>query len=285
MGTSKSYGGPVGINPLLPPWAQGPEEPVPAGDPGGVIEPNVNGPEAAVNAPAQVPEAWTDPRRTAVSLASARGSRGIPRAPVRRIARGYVRALGGARRAAASAIAGRATAQSFGNFLSFVTSAGVSATIERFGLARFLGRDVRTLLAGLADALAPSGALTEDAIARVALTEALAELFDRYAVAENGLAALDRLDADGIREALQSYIAHYINERLMQALASRIENGASSPDRAVAIEREIREYITLTVQLDLSRTDVVGLDWRGQQAQVLVSRILEEGYRLVEAAP
>lgn len=123
MGTSASNSGPSDKTPLLPDWAQGSPAPPPAGPPpdaspdGAVPDQGASdppgqpqeapAPAGADNVPAQAPSRgpWSLARRAMTSVARAGGG-------ARRfgVAGGrYVRAKGGAKSAAASSAAGRAT--------------------------------------------------------------------------------------------------------------------------------------------------------------------------------
>jgi len=114
------------------------------------------------------------------------------------IFKSYAKARGGARTAARASSSGKATTRNIGGFLAGNVRDGVVETARRFGLGDLLGRDASSALAAFIDLLAPAGALLEDSIACAATIETLDELFGRYEVSEQGVAALNSLDAGGM---------------------------------------------------------------------------------------
>jgi hypothetical protein len=128
--------------------------------------------------------------------------------------------------------------------------------------------------------LAPDGAQLEEAAARAAMTDTLAELFQERGVFDGGLEALQGLTADDARIILGRFVAHYINERLIQVLAKALENRPAH--EVVRLEGEVWSYVENTVRLDLSNVDVLHIDWNGPDGQTLVERIFVEAYKLIE---
>lgn len=285
MGTSSSYGGPTGNNPLLPPWAQ-PNSPPPL-PPGGVTPPVPVQP-----APTQIPTPPTAPasptaapqfnfRRAKVAMTrfvtGGGGRQGVSRA-----AKAYVGARGGSRGSARAATAGRAATQNFGSFLSSVASRGAEAALRDLGLSSFAGKPAAQVLAEIANRLAPNGATLEEAAARRAMDDALFSLYERYDLEDGNLSRLEAMDASAIREAVQESICSYIFHRWLQELGDRIEQKAVSADQAVGLEREVRDYVRDAVKLDLSQVDVLTMDWKSPAGSGLVERVFQEAYSLLE---
>jgi hypothetical protein len=54
-----------------------------------------------------------------------------------------------------------------------------------------------------------------------------------------------------------------------------------SPEQAVHLENEMREYVRDIVHLDLRSIDVVSLDWRSQQGEQLISGLYEQAYTML----
>lgn len=280
MGTSKSYGGPKRLDPLLPPWADEPLELPPALDPDAPAADPPPSPEV----PGGLPEPWDEPRRLVGKLARS-GLRGrAARGRLRDITSGAVRALGGASQATRSSRAGRSTALALGSFLGTVAARGVAEAARRFGVTEFLGQGVEALLAGLAGVLAPDAALMEDAIAAEALQETLAALFDEYGANEAGIGALDRLDEAGARRTMERYLEEYIFRRVLHAFSERLEASAPTGERYAQVEADLRDYVRTAVEVDFGAADLRSLDWQSRSARALVDRIFEEGYRMLEAA-
>ena len=304
MGTSSSFGGATGRNPLLPPWAQGDgapapgpgpsPEPAPSPDPAiPSDQPPPGTPDAGEqgapdtpapplvpgqNPPPVVPAfSWGTAKRGMTAYTS-RGDRGS----LRNAANRYVGARGGGRTAARAAQAGRASTARVGGFLSGVASRGFDAVARELGLTVYLGRGVDQLLTAIADALAPDGATQEDAVARQAVNETLAYLYDRYSLADGDLTKLDAMDRQGVAEALAVSVTAYIYHRWVQELGKKIEENAATARDAVRLERDVRAFIAETVQLDLTRVDPLAMDWGGPAGQQFIERIYTDAYDMLE---
>lgn len=190
-------------------------------------------------------------------------------------------AQGGSRRAAQASVSGRATAQRVGAFVAGVARDGLRQTLAAYDLARFIGQDIETILAAAVDILAPAGAQLEEAAARAAATTTLRELFEERGAFETGLDSLERLTADDARSVTSSLVSNYIFERLLQVLARSLETHPAA--EVIRLEEEVQAFIRNTVDLDLSREDVLSIDWNGEQGRHFIDRIFADGYALIEA--
>lgn len=282
MGTSSSYGGPSGRTPLLPPWAEDPLDGVPPGEP---VQPPPG--DAGQGEPVPTPVApevtWRAPKRALSRLARGAGG-GAPSGGLRALGRSYVRAAGGPRTATTAARAGRATTARLGGFLAAGIRDGFRPTVERLGLQGLLGQDVQIVLAAFVDLLAPDGALLEAAAARTALIDTLQAVFERYDVGADGVEALDRMDAVALGEVVELSVVNYVNARMQQELANRIERGTLPEAEANRLMIEIRDFIGEIVKLDFAGVDLVQLDWDGPAGRRLVAGVYEEAYRLLGEA-
>lgn len=300
MGTSASYGGPKGRNPLLPPWAppvdnqepngddsptqpdddgspNGPDQSAPdnGGEPNSNVPPQTTGPNPSNLTP------WSAPKGSLSRYAGSLGGGSGHQGHLRSAMRGFVRAQGGASRASQAARSGRATARRLGGVLSTIARSGTVAAAESLGIGQFVGQDANTLLAALVDRVAPSGALLEEAAAREATIQTLEELFQNYGVQDNGFEALNTLDADGIKNTLGKYLGNYIYTRLVQIIGQKLES--RSTEDLIKVERAVKDYIFPRVRLELmDKTDMLSMDWSNAQGQLFVDQIYREGYQLIE---
>lgn len=307
MGTSTSNPGPKGRPPLLPPWApppdEGPEDGPPddadapgdanAGDDQGQddgdgdVAGNETRPETA---PLTGQPTWNSVRRLVGSTASGRvaGERG--RDNVRRGVQRSVGAMGGGRAAAQSAVAGRQTAGRFATFLSGIAAGGITEAARSLGIAEHLGRSADVFLMHLADALAPAGALTEDAIARDAMDATLIDLYRQLNVDAEGVAALERMTPVMMSGALVQYVINYIYARLINAIAAHLHATAPTVARVVEVERTARRYIEGVVRQDMDTRAFFEMNdpahggrWDAIAGQRVIDRLFEESYAVVEA--
>lgn len=270
MGTSKSYGGPAGRNPLLPPGAPPPLE-------DGRPEP-LPGQEDEQPTWAAVKSAMTRLVTSGLQGASARPTIGS-------IGSRFVAAQGGARGAARASAAGRRSAAKLGAFLGQIASGGSAAAFNALHVGLQAGRPVEAILADLLEAMAPVGPGLEDSIARMAMSKTLEELLEKALLADD-LASLDDMsEADAIG-ALERFLSHYISTQLMQRLSDRIEANSPNAARAHAIERDIKFYIADLVKIDVTALNslpggVLAVDWSGAEGRAFVDRIFVDAYALV----
>lgn len=287
MGTSASYAGPKGTNPLLPPWAddgdsgapQPPPPPLPSSPPGPSPDPSAPGttPTPPPSSPTPLPEIpWSVPKR---SLSRAVNSGGNPRAALGR----YVRASGGAGPAAQRARSGRRTFARTANFLGAASRSGFSgAAREVLGLVRLVGRDAHTILLDLASRLAPVGATNEEAAARAALLSTFATFAEGLEAPGGNVDSLDHLDAKAIESVLRDFVTGYVAERFLQELDLRIHRGRISVEDASDVFRGVKETIRATVAVDFRGIDVTTFDWESPGGRDRAERIFREAYSLIE---
>lgn len=294
MGTSKSYDGPKDWTPLLPPWAfpdvgdgseASPESPdiLSPEEPANDQPPTDHSPVEQPSPPTEPPQSvqvnsWRSAKVSLGNVITGGGSRGSLSGSARK----YVGALGGARRASSTSRAGKTSTVRLGQFLSSVGSRGLNETLERFGLASFIGKDAETVFTAISNALAPAGSSREEAIARNAVNDALEVLYEQLLLADGDLTKLDQMGAQQITEALQKSVSSYIYHRWLAELEIVLEKKAISANEAVRYERDMRVYIKECVQLDMQGIDVLNMDWSGEAGQQFTDKIFTEAYRILE---
>ena len=312
MGTSKSYGGPKGRTPLLPPWAP----PPPPGDPDGptpppglpdplappspLPAPPADGtppagpppadgvPPADATPPAPIPPAapafpqapdtsWTSAKIAIGKFASAGGGAKA----FQPIARNFVRAQGGPRQATRGSARGVRTAQFLAGALTAFVQGGEPA-LSQFVGRDFVGRSADEVLAALVDELAPGGAQNEDAAARDAACMVLEDLFVRYSVDTAGLAGLTTLDMAEVGRVVVQYVATYIFTRLMQVLAIRLERNDLTPAAACRMERDIRGYVIDRVEQEVTPPQTNSISFTADEGKRIVERVFNDAYSIIE---
>jgi hypothetical protein len=294
MGTSKSYGGPGGGTPLLPPWACGNDEPdaIPGDAPdtkpddSAPLNPDdASRPEPDNVLPTQLPPAavvanpaWSQARFSMRKYATQGGQNNL-----RNAGKKYSRARGGRRAASRNSTVGRQTTRNLAGFLSDVAKRGVAETLRSRGLTDLLGGPIESVLAGIVNILAPNGATLDDVIARKTVSAAVNALFERYEVS-GSIDRLDSIDAAGIEEAIQISVSEFIFQRWMLELGKRIEEFAINAHDAYKMEREVRSYVSEATKLDLKGQDVTNMDWTSRESQRLIDNIFEEAYGFLEDA-
>ena len=190
--------------------------------------------------------------------------------------------------ASTAAPAGRQGAARLGQFLTQIARDGLNAALQARGLAGVAGQSVEFLLDQLLDKLAPPGESLEQEVARLAMSRTLDELFEEVLEGE-GIASLDRMSEEQAAHALELYLVHYINARLMQALSDRNEAKCADAEQAVALEEDIKDYVRDTVHFDmealsLAPGELLALDWPGQQGNSFVERVFVTAFNMLEVA-
>lgn len=314
MGTSKTYGGPGDTRRLLPAWAVPSEVPAdgspsdadeqepiegdsddspdmpPADHPTGPDgpEPNDGHPDDSPDTPSSnMPppvggnhQPWKAAKGSlGRALRSAGGDRNY-----RKAAKAYVKAHGGSRRAAQTATAARLGTARLASFLSTLATTGASAAAKAYGLASLVGKTHSEVFAAIIDAVAPPGATLEDSAARIAISSTLAELCEKWDVADGGFERLQAMAPDDVRHTIIESVAASIFFRWALQLGLAIETKAVSTSEAIAMEGEMRQYIRDTLKLDVAHVDVLSMDWTGEQGQQIIDKVYGDAYALIETA-
>lgn len=204
------------------------------------------------------------------------------RGGLRRAGQRYVSGRGGARAAANSAIAGRATTQRLGVFLGTLATEGFRGVVEAFQLLNLVGQPIEAFVAAITNAIAPAGNMLEDAAARHAASEAVAVFYEQVGLEGGDFTNLDTIDADTASKVLETSIIAYVYHRWLQDVGERIEKRSLTAERAVGLERQVRQFVAETVRLDFSTIDVLRVDWSGREGHVLVERLYRDAYSLLE---
>jgi hypothetical protein len=316
VGTSKSYGGPSDKTPLLPDWAFSPpedeepppeenleqqnesldtdEEPIDELESESDSEEENNeesgeddgpGSQKGGDDPGVLGQASSFPRGSWKSAKTLYGkavkNNGDSRS-FRKAARSYVRAHGGPRNAARTATSGRSATARLGGFLADVANRGLNAALDGLNLSAVVGKDPRTVFAAIANAIAPDGASPEQAVAREAVDDVLANLYQRFVVEEGDLSRLNALTGEDVSKAMLDSVTSYIYHRWLQELGRQIEEKSLSSSQAVRLEREAKLFVRESVALDLSGKDLLSLNW-ATDGHALVERIYREAYSLFGA--
>lgn len=289
MGTSSARGGPSDTARLLPSWARpeaapgGGDVATPAGGEGAASgdngEGNAGGNVQLVQPTAPTP-VWGRAKgaMTRAAHASGRGRR----QSIARAAASYVRARGGARRAASGARVGRTVATRLGGFVSAVAREGIGPALRAFDLGSYVGKGADEVFAALADALAPPGADVDGAAARAAVGKGLSLLYERVVAAGGDLSVLDSMTADELVAAVEICVSAFIYEQWVGQLGQAIERGSVSEETAVDLESGMREYVRESVKMELDGRNASQIDWAGREGKALIDKVFQDSYSFLE---
>lgn len=270
MGTSSMYGGPGGgppkENPLLPPGFN-PNAPDQPQDPDQNPQDDQNDNELEdtperIDADTIPQTTWQSAKTSMAKFAS--GSAGSVSSSLS----GYVKAYGGARSASRSMPAGIRTTVSLGDFINRVASSSFRETLDGYQID-YDGKSATEVLTQLINVLAPSPITREDSIARKALILTMEELYEW--VEDTDMDILD-LDAAGLNLIVPCYFKSFINERLLNDLGSRVESADITPDKAIEIETELREYIDSKVDVVFTGKDFSNTTFTTEEVESLYNQ-------------
>lgn len=237
MGTSGSYGGPGGKNPLIPSWLDGggiPPPPLPPDDgtpPGEPPNPPIETPPA----PHDLTPRFQTPRTNLTRFVSSGGSNG---GALRRAVSGYVsKASGGPTTATRRMGSSRTAAGRLLSFLGEVQRNGVAQALQLFNLGNLAQRPIEEIFFGLADKICPTNGSVDGGIALDAFTEMIVE------VVESGLTSLDSLTNSQIQTVFESYVANSIFDRLLNDIGNSLVRLSKDAKEAQVLETQIKDYI------------------------------------------
>lgn len=166
----------------------------------------------------------------------------------------YVKAHGGARKAAKSASSGTKTTVSLGRFISGTYGSDVRSVLEGYKID-YKGRSAVVILSKLINFIAPIPITKEDSIARKALIRTMEKLYELIEDENNDISTLEKIDKEVLDKIIPIQIESYIYERLLNDLGYRIETKSETPTDAIKLEKEIKEYIQALVETTLKGTD------------------------------
>lgn len=160
------------------------------------------------------------------------------------------------------------TTVSLSNFINRVASSSFRETLDGYQI-EYDGKSATEVLTQLISVLAPSPVTREDSIARKALILTIEELYEL--VEDNKMDILD-LDAPRLNFIVPCYVKSFINERLLNDLGSRVESADITPDKAIEIETELREYIGSKVDVVFTGKDFSNTTFTTEEVESLYNQ-------------
>lgn len=279
MGTSSSNYGPGNSMPMLPDWSDDDLADKPNDQ---EEQPSSNGNDTngqdAVTSTKPTSGNWSGAKRSLGSFA-----RNPTQSNFRKAARSYVKASGGSRVLAKSAIHGKIVA---GNFLSFfggVRQEGFEATFDKLGIGEFSSQSVEQIFNKLAEKLSSGGGTDEETIARNAVIEALEKLYEDFDFENNQPDVLDSLTEDQSKLYIEYYIVSYIYERWLHELGLKIEDKDINPSAVVKAEKLAYDFIQSAIDLKFDKIDITKIDLTTNEGKLLIEEIFNQAYSILEA--
>jgi len=256
MGTSNSYGGPGGGNPLVPSWLEGDD-----GN-GENVGPDVGAPQDGATPP-KAPDAPQDRRLpeppplkdrfTAArgNFSRFAGSGGSDRASLGRALSQYVsRSAGGSRQAAQRMGSSRRVGAQLFGFLSDAQARGAREALRALNLESLAGRPIDQIFIGLADYICPEGGTVDEGVARDAFIETIADL------ASLGITDLDSLTAAQMQTVFELYATHAIEARICNDIGMKAVTLPTDVRAAERVQAQLHDFVRRGVSdaLNMART-------------------------------
>ena len=144
-------------------------------------------------------------------------------------------------------------------------------------LEALAGQPAEAVFLALVDVLAPVGATIDQALARLAMLDAVTDL------AEVGLLSFDSLSADQLRDFFIAYVAHSIERRIMVDIGRNGAHRPASAATAVAAQQQMREHITGCVRLTNAKNSIGGARQAIASLRSTMNTIYESAYQVLLA--
>ncbi len=166
--------------------------------------------------------------------------------------------------------------QALGAFLGNVATVGLDQALRSSGLEHLIGAVPYEVLSGVVDYICGNGGPLDDAIARSAVIEVLAEIFDdsdeKYTYLRDNWDS--QVDENHILDLMSLFLSQAIFQRFIMDLGDRFETNAISATEAEQKEQEAFEFIREMVEFELGEIDPLNFDWQGPDGERLIQRNL-----------
>lgn len=273
MGTSSIYGGPPNNrpkdNPLLPDdfdfGNENPEEENPKEyEDTGENNDEIQNPTERVS--------WKDAKSYMSNLAS-----GKYKSTGRAISN-HIKAYGGSKAASKTARAGISTAIDLGNFSNKASASSFKNVLEEYKID-YENKSPREVLNELTNHIAPVPITKDDSIARKALIVTLEYIYQMF---DDENLDYDSIDSSTLNLMVPKFIENYIYERIINDLGSRVEENSKSPEEAMNLETELKDYINAKVEIAFKGKDFSKINFNDSATKNEVESLLNQCYTLME---
>ncbi|GAB4195058.1 MAG: hypothetical protein Tsb002_27180 [Wenzhouxiangellaceae bacterium] len=282
MGTSGSSSGSGSNTPLVPSWLEnGDDGPLPCSNDGDAPEgdeQNQLDTEPKVKPPLPLPAPSERFRGARTNFSRFAGSGGNDTRALRRAIRDYVRSGTGGSRTAVKRMGTSRTAASnaLGVFRS-IRRDGVRNTLRRLNLEELAGRSVQDVFLGLTEVICEDGGSIDEATARDAWLETIAEL-DQF-----GIDDLDNLSPEQVSEMFLSFISNSIETRLYQEIGVNGFKYADSLGGIDGFNSQLSDYIARGVRDSFQHDLSVLSNMTDQKIRDIVDSTYKDAWDLLQA--
>jgi hypothetical protein len=303
MGTSTSFGGSSGRNPLIPSWLGGGDGGggLPGAAPAGPTSPGMPAGPAALSGPASPGHPGQSPLTTGPGPAtSSQGSPGPPEfSPLEQRFRGsrttfnrYARSGGSDAKGLGNAVASyiskggggpqttarrmasdRRAATRLGTLLAQAGQSGIREVLRTLHLDALTNQSIADIYASLVDIICGPGGDLDEAFPRDAYLEAVAE------VIEENPADLDQPSPETISLVMERFIGNTIFDRILNAIGSGLITLPNSVSGVRTIDRSFREFVRGAVSDALNEA---GRVLNSSQMKTVIDGIYERSLSILQ---
>ena len=267
MGTSGTNPGNKGNKPLVPSWLMDPVDQV--DEPGAENTPQSDNPQFDASR-------YTAARTNFTNFVKSGGKN---KRALRKSVSSYVRrSSGGAKNATAKMSPSRKTATKLLGFLQEASNQGLNATLKLINLENLVGRPIDEIFIGILDLFCPEGGQTDAGLARDSLIKTLYKIEDEYDASD-----LDNLNVDQIQTILEIYIAHSIEDKLINEIGINSIFQTQTTDDVDLIQEQLNDFIRNSVKdaLGNSQTDITKIE--ANKIGKFVDDIYEQTFTLLSS--
>lgn len=264
MGTSSRYNGPTGNNPLIP---------------NGYIPENDNIPNKDEINKKKIKEKedkekWKNAKSNMTRCLNRKMSE-------KKAIKSYVKALGGAKKAASKSVSAKNATIVLGNFLSNISKNGIGNYLNNNNI-EYKNRNIEDVLSDVANILSPSGDTKENSIVREAMFNIIGELYDEINENNGDIEDLNNFTTENFSEIMNNFISEVIFQKLMNDLGSREEISNQETSQLMKIENEIKLYISNIVDITLSQEKYDEFNYSNTEINEIVERLYTNCYKSLE---
>lgn len=186
----------------------------------------------------------------------------------KKTSRNYVKASGGAQKLMQNSSSGINGAINLAKTFNSIKENGIKWTFDRLGI-QYKGRSIETIYSTLVNYLAEKSDSKEDGVAREALTDALCKMYEFTEENNLDLSTLDNVPEELMDDIFCTYVESYIWGKVLNDLAICFEKNSYDVERTLAIESEMKTYISNLVS--------VAFKSKGMKEQIFASGAIEDG--------
>jgi hypothetical protein len=172
-------------------------------------------------------------------------------------------------------------AQVIAGFGATLAEDGLDAALAELGLEDLIGGDRFDVLGGLLDELTGDGSTLDDAHAKAALNDAMAEVFPEDAQTYEQLSAVV-VDEQKFTRLLGKFVSAYVYHDMKLVLAKHLQKCATVAEQQQR-ERDLRGYIDSLVAIETQGRDYKRINWNGAEGQAVFDTVVDNLQTILEA--